>query len=166
MTGIQFVNIGEVLAGLKKQQETLENIPKAAKQMGVLAVNEIKPLCNVKTGNWRDTIHAEVHDLGKYKVELWVGSKGAFSGVSSVIAEAKEAKIFHGTLRKNVRKAQSSGAGSGYNYGVRQERLFHPIEIGWFRAQPAMMDLWNQIIHGQASRLVASPDEFSNMAGF
>jgi len=79
MAAITLTNLGEVLAGIKQRQEKLNNIPKVARQMGVLAVNEIKPLCAVKSGNWRDSIHAEVHPQGSFKVELWVGSKGAFS---------------------------------------------------------------------------------------
>lgn len=79
MAKIEFVNMGQVMAGIKKRQEKLKNIPKVARQMGVLATNEIRPLCAVKTGNWRDSVHAEVKQLSSFKWELWVGSKGAFS---------------------------------------------------------------------------------------
>ena len=136
MASITLTNLGEILAGIKQRQERLNNIPKVAKQMGVLAVNEIKPLCAVKSGNWRDSIHAEVHPQGSFKVELWVGSKGAF-------------------------------AASGYNYGALQERTRHPIEIGFHRSIPTMTDLWQQAMHGQASRTVGGlVDEFASMAGF
>jgi len=139
MPAIEFVNLGQVLAGIKKRTEKLESIPKVAAQMGVLAVNEIKPLCAVKTGNWQGTIHAEVHQLSSFQYELWVGSKGAFNA-------------------------------AGYNYGARQERLNHPIEIGWGRAQGPMADLWNEKMHGILSRSISGSlsesFEFESMAGF
>ena len=50
MTGIQFTNLGEVLAGMEKRQQRLKDIPKLAKQMGVLATNEIHPLTHKKRG--------------------------------------------------------------------------------------------------------------------
>ena len=139
MAKIEFVNIGQVMAGIKKRQEKLKNIPKVARQMGVLATNEIHPLTAKKTGNWDSTIHAEVSQISSFKWELWVGSKGAFSA-------------------------------NGYNYGARQERLNHPIEIGWGRARGPMADLWNQRMHGIASRSVAdslsASFEFESMSGF
>lgn len=171
---IEFTNIREVLAGIKARQEKLQSVPKVARQMGVLALNEIHPLTNKKTHNWDNSIHAEVHQLSSFKWELWVGSKGAFTGVANVISEAKATKTFTGDLKKNVRAAQKSGSGSGYNYGARQEKLYHPIDIGFHRAWPRMVDLWNQAIHGVASRTVSSGgdfgesmgDEFSMMGGF
>lgn len=137
MARIQFTNINEVLAGFEKKKKLLDQLPQVAKQMGQLAVNEIKPLCNVKSGTWQGSIHAEVTQQGRDRVELWVGSKGAFSG-------------------------------DGYNYGAKQERLYHPIEIGVHKALPAMTDHWNQAMHGQASRTVSSSniDEFGMMGGF
>lgn len=138
MAKIEFVNMAQVMAGIKKRQDKLKNIPKVARQMGILATNEIHPLCAVKTGNWRDSIHSEVSQLSSFKWELWVGSKGAFSA-------------------------------NGYNYGAKQERLNHPIEIGWGRARGPMADLWNKIMHGVASSSITEsiPDnfEFASMAG-
>lgn len=112
MTRIEFTNLGEVLAGIEKRKKKLADIPKLARQMGVMACNEIHPLTHKKSNNWDNSIHAEVKQIGAHKWELWVGSRGAFSG-------------------------------TGYNYGKRQEDLFHPIAIGWHKAQPAMSDLWN-----------------------
>lgn len=140
---IEFTNIKEVLAGIEARKKKLLDVPKAARQMGVLACDEIHPRTNKKTGNWDGTIHAEVTQLSSFKWLLWVGSKGAFNG-------------------------------KGYNYGKRQEDLYHPISIGYHKAWPRMVDLWNQVIHGVASRTVTSggsfgesmTDEFSNMAGF
>ena len=138
MAKIEFVNLREVQAGLKKRQEKLKNIPKVARQMGTLATNEIHPLTAKKTGNWDSTIHAEVKQLKSFTWELWVGSKGAFSA-------------------------------NGYNYGARQERLNHPIEMGWGRARGPMVDLWNKVMHGVASSRITEsvPDnfEFASMAG-
>lgn len=79
MAKIEFVNLREVQAGLKKRQDKLKNIPKVARQMGVLATNEIHPLTRKKTGNWDSTIHAEVSQISSFKWVLWVGSKGAFA---------------------------------------------------------------------------------------
>ena len=132
MTGIQFTNLSEVLAGMEKRQKRLDDIPKLARQMGVLATNEIHPLTHKKTGNWDSTIHAEVKEVGSFKWELWVGSRGAF-------------------------------AGSGYNYGARQERLYHPIEIGWHKANPAMVDLWNNKMKGMITANAAGMSDFFNL---
>lgn len=138
MAKIEFVNMGQVMAGIKKRQEKLKNIPKVARQMGLLATNEIHPLTQKKTGNWDNSIHAEVKQLKSFQWELWVGSKGAFSD-------------------------------KGYNYGAKQERLNHPIEIGWGRARGPMSDLWNKVMHGVASSSITEsiPDnfEFASMAG-
>ena len=65
--------------------------------------------------------------LAATKYELWVGSKGAFSG-------------------------------TGYNYGKRQEDLYHPIEIGYHKAQPKMMDLWNEKMKGIVTANAAMSD--------
>jgi hypothetical protein len=149
MASIEWTNMGEVMAKMKAREEKLKAVPKAARQMGVLALNEIHPLTNKKTGNWDGTIHAEVTEISSFKWGLWVGSKGAFSG-------------------------------AGYNYGARQERLYHPIEIGWHKAWPRMVDLWRQAIHGESSNLVTMGDsggassdfgesmgsEFGMMGGF
>ena len=132
MSGIEFVNIGEVLAGIEARKKRLNDLPKLAAQMGVMALNEIHPLTHKKTGNWDSTIHAEVSEVGSYKYELWVGSKGAFSG-------------------------------NGYNYGARQEKLFHPIEIGYHKAQPAMVDLWNEKMKGIATANAAGMSDFSGL---
>lgn len=112
MSSISFTNLNEVLAGIEKRKKKLDDLPKLARQMGVMATNEIHPLTHKKSNNWDNSIHAEVKEVGAFKWELWVGSRGAFSG-------------------------------TGYNYGKRQEDLFHPIAIGWHKAQPAMSDLWN-----------------------
>jgi hypothetical protein len=132
MSSIQFVNLGEVLAGIEARKKKLENIPKLAAQMGVLATNEIHPLTHKKSTNWDSSIHAEVSDLGGYKYELWVGSRGAFSG-------------------------------KGYNYGARQERLYHPIEVGCHRAQPVMVDLWNEKMKGIVSVNAAGMSDFAGL---
>lgn len=132
MSSIQFVNLGEVLAGIEARKKKLDDLPKLAKQMGVLALNEIHPLTHKKTGNWDSSIHAEVSEAGAFKVELWVGSKGAFSG-------------------------------SGYNYGARQEKLYHPIEIGYHKAQPAMVDLWNEKMKGIATVNSSGMSDFANL---
>ena len=133
MTGsISFTNWGEVLAGIEARKKKLDDLPKLAKQMGVMALNEIHPLTHKKTGNWDSSIHAEVSEVGAYKYELWVGSKGAFSG-------------------------------TGYNYGKRQEDLFHPIDIGFHKAQPAMVDLWNEKMKGLATVNAAGMSDFAEL---
>ncbi len=142
-TGIQFTNMSEVLNGLKSRKDKVQPVlVKTAKQMGVMAANEIHPLTNKKTHNWDNSIHPEVHELEIGKVELWVGSKGAFSK-------------------------------DGYNYGARQERLYHPIEIGFHKALPAMRDLYQtNVTEGLGGRTSAvkaisqaAVDEFAMMSG-
>lgn len=120
MTGITWTNMKEVMDGMAARQKKLEDVPKTARKMGVLALNEIHPLTHKKSGNWDSSIHAEVKEVGAYKYELWVGSRGAFSG-------------------------------AGYNYGKRQEDLYHPVEVGFFRAWPKMVELWQ--------------NQFSSMSG-
>lgn len=132
MTGIQFTNLGEVLAGIEARKKRLDNLPKLAAQMGVLALNEIHPLTHKKTGNWDASIHAEVSEVGTFRYELWVGSRGAFSG-------------------------------TGYNYGKRQEDLYHPIATGYHKAQPAMVDLWNEKMKGLATVNAAGMSDFAEL---
>ena len=132
MTGIQFLNMGEVLAGIEARKKKLDDLPKLARQMGVMATNEIHPLTHKKSGTWDGSIHAEVKEVGTFQWELWVGSRGAFSG-------------------------------TGYNYGKRQEDLYHPIEIGWFKAQPAMTDLWNEKMKGIATMNAAGMSDFAGL---
>jgi hypothetical protein len=117
MASIEWTNMGEVMAKMKAREEKLKGAQKIARQMGVLALNEIHPLTHKKSNTWDNSIHAEVHEIKSFVWELWVGSKGAFSG-------------------------------TGYNYGKRQEDLFHPIEIGWHKAWPRMMDLFNEKMRG------------------
>ena len=143
MTGIEFTNAAQVMAGLQNRVKNIEKTLEAtATGMGNLAVNEIKPLCRVRTGNWRDSIHKEVKKLGSMKYELWVGSRGAFSA-------------------------------SGSNYGAVQERLHHPIEMGRMRAEAGMRDLFQRNITAglggkSITQNIASSniDEFGSMAGF
>ena len=52
MTGIQFLNMGEVLAGIEARKKKLDDLPKLARQMGVMATNEIHPLTHKKSGTW------------------------------------------------------------------------------------------------------------------
>lgn len=140
---IEFTNLKEVLAGIEARKKKLEDVPKAARQMGVLALNEIHPLTNKKSHTWDNSIHAEVTQISAFKWQLWVGSKGAFNK-------------------------------TGYNYGKRQEDLYHPIRIGWHKAWPRMVDQWNKVVHGVAGRTISSEgsfgesiaSEFGNMAGF
>jgi hypothetical protein len=142
---IQFVNEAQFKANLERKAKNAQAVlEKTAKQMGILACNEIHPLTAKKTGNWDSTIHAEVHstpDLNK--VLLWVGSYGAF-------------------------------AVGGYNYGAIQEYTRHPIEIGWTKAQAAMKDLFQKnITAGLQGREVTQnistgkvySNEFEMMAG-
>ena len=140
VTGIQFTNLGEVLAGMEKRQQRLNDIPKLAKQMGVLATNEIHPLTHKKSTTWDSTIHAEVSQIGAHKWLLWVGSRGAFAG-----------------------NPPSKTDNGGYNYGARQERLYHPIEIGWHKANPAMADLWNAKMKGMITANAAGMSDFFNL---
>ena len=77
---IELLNERVVRSSLEGKQKRIQAVlEKTAKQMGILATNEIHPLTAKKTGNWDSTIHAEVHLLSVNKVELWVGSTGAFS---------------------------------------------------------------------------------------
>jgi hypothetical protein len=163
MSSISFTNLGEVLASIEAKKKKLEDIPKLAAQMGVLALNEIHPLTNKKTGNWDSTIHAEVSEVGPHKYELWVGSKGAFTGVSGAISSVKSEGKMTKTFKKNVKKAQKSGEGTGYNYGKRQEDLYHPIEIGYHKAQPAMVDLWNEKMKGIVTANAAGMSDFAGL---
>lgn len=132
MSSISFTNLGEVLAGIEARTKKLADLPKLARQMGVLALNEIHPLTHKKSNNWDNSIHAEVEEVGSYKYELWVGSKGAFND-------------------------------AGYNYGKRQEDLYHPIETGWHKAQPAMTDLWNEFFHGITTANAAGMSDFAGL---
>lgn len=133
MTGIQFTNLGEVLAGMEKRQQRLNDIPKLAKQMGVLALNEIRPLCHVLSGTWQGSWQApKVEEIGSFKYLLTVYSSGAFTD-------------------------------AGYNYGARQERLFHPGDIGWHKANPAMIDLWNSKMKGMITANAAGMSDFFNL---
>jgi hypothetical protein len=143
MTGakIEFTNLDQVMARLKDKTKNIEaTLEKTAKQMGVLATNEIHPLTAKKSNTWDNSIHAEVKKIGSMKVELWVGSKGAFN--------------------------------NGYNYGARQERLHHPIAMGWARAEGAMKDLFQRnITAGLGGRSITqniasdNVDEFASMSG-
>jgi hypothetical protein len=147
MSFIELINRQVIEANLDAKDKRIQAVlEKTAKQMGILATNEIHPLTAKKTGNWDSTIHAEVHstpDLNR--VELWVGSYGAFSK-------------------------------DGYNYGALQEHTRHPIEIGWNKAQAAMRDLFQKnITAGLQGREVTqnistsaksgNADEFEMMAG-
>jgi hypothetical protein len=133
MASIEWTNMGEVMRGMKAREEKLKSAPKIARQMGVLALNEIHPLTRKKSNNWDNSIHAEVHEIRSFVWELWVGSKGAFNG-------------------------------DGYNYGKRQEDLYHPIDIGFHKAWPRMVDLWRTQWQGLASNLVSTGDD--NGGGF
>jgi cytolysin (calcineurin-like family phosphatase) len=141
--GIQFTNAAKIIASIDSRVKNIEQTLEAtATGMGNLALNEIKPLCRVQSGNWRDSIHKEVKKLGSMKYELWVGSRGAF------------------------------GAG-GYNYGAKQERLHHPIEMGRQKAEAGMRDLFQKNITAglggkSITQNIASSniDEFGSMAGF
>jgi hypothetical protein len=133
MASIEWTNMREVMTSIKAREEKLKSAPKIARQMGVLALNEIHPLTRKKSNNWDNSIHAEVHETRSFVWELWVGSKGAFNG-------------------------------AGYNYGKRQEDLYHPIEIGFRKAWPRMVDLWRTSWQGMASNLVSTGDD--NGGGF
>jgi hypothetical protein len=143
MASIEWTNMREVMAGIKAREEKLKSAPKIARQMGVLALNEIHPLTNKLYNTWDNSIHAEVNEIRSFVWELWVGSKGAFAG--------KDGK---GSPTDN----------GGYNYGKRQEDLYHPIEIGWHKAWPRMVDLWRTSWQGLASNLVSTGDD--NGGGF
>jgi hypothetical protein len=143
--GIQFTNAAKIIASIDSRVKNIEQTLEAtATGMGNLAVNEIAPLCRVgPTGNWRRSVHKEVKKLGPMKYELWVGSRGAFS---------KE---------------------DGYNYGAKQERLHHPIEMGRQKAEAGMRDLFQKNITAglggkSITQNIASSniDEFGSMAGF
>jgi len=78
---IKFTNASQIMAALDAKVKNIEKtLESTATGMGNLAVNEIKPLCHVRTGNWRDSVHAEVKSLGPMRYELWVGSRGDFNG--------------------------------------------------------------------------------------
>jgi hypothetical protein len=141
MASIEWTNMREVMAGIKAREEKLKSAPKIARQMGVLALNEIHPLTNKKYNTWDDSIHAEVHEIRSFVWELWVGSKGAFAGESGK----------KGSLTDN----------GGYNYGKRQEDLYHPVEIGWFKAWPRMQDLFNEKMRG----IVTANADMADFAG-
>jgi len=130
MASIEWTNRGEVMARMKAREEKLKSAPKIARQMGILALNEIHPLTHKKSNTWDNSIHAEVHEVKSFVWELWVGSKGAFNG-------------------------------AGYNYGKRQEDLYHPIETGWFKAWPRMMDLFNEKMKG----IVTANADMADFAG-
>jgi hypothetical protein len=48
----------------EKAPEDAEQYPKTARQMDVLATNEIHLLTSKKTGSWDNSIHSEVHPQG------------------------------------------------------------------------------------------------------
>jgi len=151
MTKIEFTNASQVMASLNNRVKNIEaTLEKTAKQMGVLATNEIHPLTHKLTTTWDSSIHAEVKKIGAMKVELWVGSRGAFAG-----------------------NPPSDKPNGGFNYGARQERLFHPIERGWIAAQSEMKNLFQRnITAGLGGRSITQNiassgiDEMASMAGF
>ena len=125
---IKCLNLDKIVADLEARSQSMDaTLEKTAKQMGILATNEIHPLTAKKTGNWDSTIYAKVTKLGPFKYELWVGSKGAFT---------------------NGKKNDIPGddTPNGRNYGADQEHLNHPIEMGWNAAQAAMKDLYQRNI--------------------
>jgi hypothetical protein len=155
LTKIEFTNASQVMASLNNRVKNIEaTLEKTAKQMGVLATNEIHPLTHKVSSNWDSSIHATVKKLGPMKYELWVGSKGAFSGGKTYGSPPDNNPI-------------------GYNYGARQERLFHPIEMGRIRAEAPMKDLFQRnITAGLGGRSITQNiassgiDEMASMAGF
>jgi hypothetical protein len=77
---IQFTNAAQIKASLDAKAKNIEaTLEKTARQMGVLATNEIHPLTHKKSNTWDNSIHADVKKIGPFKYELWVGSKGAFT---------------------------------------------------------------------------------------
>lgn len=143
MTGITWTNMKEVMAAMEARQKKLEDAPKMARKMGVLALNEIHPITHKRFNTWDSSIHAEVHQISSFKWELWVGSKGAFASPNG----GEGSKTDNG----------------GYNYGKRQEDLYHPIEIGWHKAQPTMTDLWNEFFHGIVTANAAGMSDFAGL---
>ena len=79
MAALEFINLHEVLAKIEAKKKKIEDAPKVAAKMGIIAKNAIQQNCNVQSGNWRDSWKSEVNDLGNFKSELVVYSPGAFS---------------------------------------------------------------------------------------
>lgn len=143
---IQFVNFAEVMNGLKSRKEKVQPV----------LVKTAKQM-GVVTMN-------EVHPLTNKKSHTWDNS------IHVEVHEIETGKV--------ELWAGSKGAfnGKGYNYGARQERLYHPIEIGWHRADSARHDIFQKNIteglggRASATRAIAESIsenfEFANMGGF
>ena len=78
MTGIQLVNLGELMAGLSRTTKDIQEAQKkAAKQMGITATQNVRELCRVKTGAWQRSWNYQIADLSDFQTELTVFSNGA-----------------------------------------------------------------------------------------
>lgn len=82
MTGIQLVNLGELMAGLSRTTKDIQEAQKkAAKQMGITAKQNIQnqtpdPM-HIKTGAWQRSWNYQIADLSDFQTELTVFSNGA-----------------------------------------------------------------------------------------
>ena len=113
---IEFVNLGEVLAGIQKKVDMMENLQPTARKMAQAATNDIKKNCRVDTGNWKKSWKPFVEKKSDLVYEFGARSEGAFNG--------------------------------GTNYGLIQEALNHPGEIGWHQSLPEQQDIFNKNIRG------------------
>ena len=82
MSGIQLVNLGELIAGLSRTTKDIQAAQqKAAKQMGITATQNIQgqtpdPM-HVKTGAWQRSWGYQVNEISDLQTELTVSSNGA-----------------------------------------------------------------------------------------
>ncbi|MCK9569708.1 hypothetical protein M0R72_12265 [Candidatus Pacearchaeota archaeon] len=78
MSGIQLINLGEVQAGVKRRLEEITmNQAKAAKQMAIIANQNIQDNCRVESGAWQRSWSGRVEEISELKHEVIVESNGA-----------------------------------------------------------------------------------------
>ncbi len=141
--GITFTNFKEVMMGMQKRIDRIEGTLEKAGKQMGILAEN------------------EIHPLTNKKSHNWD---------NSIKSRVQKIGPFKFELWVGSKGAFN---GKGYNYGARQERLFHPIETGWHRSMPARLDTFQRLVTaGLAGRSVSqnissgSVDEFASMAGF
>ena len=64
---------------LNRKQRIFDATDAAAEEIGEVFTRTTRPLARVKTGRWRDTIHAEPTKVRDGVWDIWMGSHGCFS---------------------------------------------------------------------------------------
>jgi hypothetical protein len=137
---IKFINADKIIQGLNDRVKTIEDTLEKTAK-GMGVL-----ACN------------EIHPLTHKKTGNWDGT-----------IHAEVSKL--GPMKYELWVGSKGAfAANGYNYGARQEALFHPINQGWNAAQSEMQDLFQRNItaglQGKSiTQNVAAPDEMGMMAG-